>query len=63
MNLTMAQLLAQLNQNPRIAAAIADAGAHNHPFLGPLAGLLAPAAAPAAAQEPESGDEDAEARD
>ena len=63
MNLTMHQLLAQLNQDPRIAAAIADAGAHNHPALGPLAGLLAPAAAPAAAQEPESDDEDAEARD
>jgi len=63
MNLTMAQLLAQLNQNPRIAAALADTRAHNHPALGPLAGLLAPAAAPAAAQEPESDDDDAEARD
>jgi len=45
MNLTMAQLLAQLNENPQIAAALADSGAHNHPALGPLAGLLAPAAA------------------
>jgi len=62
-NLAMAQLLAQLNQNPRIAATNADAGAHNHPALGPLTGPLAPAAAPAAAQEPESVDEDAEARD
>jgi len=63
MNLTMTQLLAQLNENPRIAAALADTGAHNHPALGPLAGLVAPPAAPAAAHEPESDDDDAETRD
>jgi len=63
MNVTMAQLLAQLNKNPRIAAALADTGAHNHPALGPLAGLLAPPAAPVAAHEPESDDDEAETRD
>jgi len=63
MNVQMAQLLAQLNQNPQIAAALADARAHNHPALRPLAGLLAPAAAPATAHEPETDDDDAEARD
>jgi len=56
MNAQMADLLAQLNQNPRVAA-------HNHPALGPLAGLVAPAAAPAAAHEPESDDDEAETRD
>jgi len=63
MNAQMADLLAQLNQNPRIAAAIAEAGAHNHPALGPLAGLVAPPAAPATAHDPESEDDDTEARD
>jgi len=62
MNVQMADLLAQLNQNPRIAAALADAGAHDHPALGPLAGAVAPPAARAAAHDLES-DDNAEARD
>ena len=60
MNTQMADLLAQLNQNPRIAAALAEVGAHNHPALGPLAGAVAPNAAPGAAHDPESDEDEAE---
>jgi len=63
MNLTMAQVLAKLNENPRIAAALADTRANNHPAVGPLAGLLARPAAPAADQDPESDEDEAETRD
>jgi len=56
-------LLATLSQNPAVAAAVAAAGARNHPALGPLAGQGAPAAPPATAYEPESDDDDAETRD
>ena len=63
MNAQMANLLTQLNQNPCIAAALADAGAHNQPALGPLAGQVAPAAAPGAAHESESDDDEAETGD
>jgi len=37
MNAQMAQLLATLNQNPAVAAALATAGTQNHPALGPFA--------------------------
>ena len=63
MNAEIVDLLAQLNQNPRIAAALAEAGAHNHPALGPLAGAVAPPGTPAADHESESEDDEAETRD
>jgi len=62
MNVQMAQLLAQLNQKPQVAATFAAAGAHNDPALGPLAGQVAPAAGQVATGEPES-DNDGDAKD
>jgi len=40
-NLTIAQLLAQLNKNPHIAATLADTRAHDLPALGLLEAQLA----------------------